>query len=163
MLSEEREAAMPGLINARLEQLGIILPEVAAPAGNYAPAVQSGPMLYISGQLPLLDGRPDAIGLVGKQIDLETAFAAARLCGLNIVAQAKAILGDLDRVVRVVKLTGYVASTPDFVDHPKVMNGASDLMAEVFGDKGVHARAAVGVASLPLGVPVEVEAILEIA
>ncbi|NBC31603.1 MAG: RidA family protein [Alphaproteobacteria bacterium] len=154
---------MPGLIQARLEQYGIILPGVAAPAGNYAPAVRTGPLLFISGQLPLLDGRPDVIGALGREVDPESGFAAARLCGLNIVAQAKAFLGDLDRVERVVKLTGYVASAADFTDQPKVVNGASDLMVEVFGDKGVHARAAVGVAALPLGVPVEVEAILEIS
>lgn len=154
---------MPGLINARLEQLGIILPDIAPPAGNYAPVVKAGPLLFVSGQLPLRDGRVEIVGTLGTDVDLERGFAAARLCGLNIVAQAKAFLGDLDHVARVVKLTGYVASTPDFASHPKVINGASDLMVEVFGDKGVHARAAVGVASLPLGVPVEIEAILEIA
>ena len=154
---------MPSLIDTRLESLGIIVPAAAAPAGNYVPAVLSGRLLFVSGQLPLLEGKPAHLGALGRDVDLDTGIAAARLCGLNIVAQARAALGDLDRVARVVKLNGYVSTSPDFTDQPKVLNGASDLMVEIFGDKGVHARAAVGVAALPLGVPVEVEAILEIS
>ena len=153
---------MPSLIEARLESLGIVVPVAAAPAGNYVPAVLSGRLLFISGQLPFVDGKPSHFGALGRDVSLEAGRAAARICGLNIVAQARAALGDLDRIARVVKLTGFVNSSPDFTDQPKVLNGASDLMVEIFGDKGVHARAAVGVAALPLGVPVEVEAILEI-
>ena len=153
---------MPGLIEARLESLGLVLPPAAAPAGNYVPTVLSGSLLFVSGQLPLRDGKPAHFGALGRDITLDIGSAAARLCGLNIIAQARATLGDLDRVTRIVKLTGYVNSSADFTDQPKVLNGASDLMVEIFGDKGVHARAAVGVAALPLGVPVEVEAIIEI-
>ena len=153
---------MAGTIEARLADLGITVPAAAAPVANYVPTVRSGTMLYVSGQVTLRDGQPQHVGKLGAGIDVEEGAQAARLCALNIIAQAKAALGDLDRVVRVVKLTGFVNSTPDFTDQPKVINGASDFMVEVFGDKGRHARSAVGVASLPLGVSVEVEAILEV-
>ena len=153
---------MAGIIEQRLIDHDIELPEAATPVANYVPAVQSGNMLYISGQLPLWDGQRRHIGKLGADISVEDGQSAARLCGLNIVAQAKAALGDLDRVARVVKLVGFVNSTPDFTDQPPVVNGASDLMVEVFGDKGRHSRSAVGVAALPLGVAVEVEAILEV-
>lgn len=153
---------MAGAIEQRLADLGITLPAAAAAVANYVPAVLSGRMLYISGQLPLRDGQAQSKGKLGADLNIEAGAEAARLCGLNIVAQAKAALGDLDRVVRVVKLSGFVNSTPDFTDQPKVINGASDLMVEIFADKGRHARAAVGVASLPLGVSVEVEAIFEV-
>ena len=153
---------MAGTIEARLAELGITLPAAAAPVANYVPTVRSGSMLYISGQVTLRDGTPQHLGKLGVGIDVEEGAQAARLCALNIVAQAKAALGELDRVVRVVKLVGFVNSAPDFTDQPKVINGASDFMVEVFGDKGKHARSAVGVAALPLGVSVEVEAILEV-
>ena len=153
---------MAGTIEQRLIDHDIELPEAATPVANYVPAVQSGSMLYISGQLPLWNGQRRHIGKLGADTSVDDGQAAARLCALNVVAQAKAALGDLDRVTRVVKLVGFVNSTPDFTDQPAVINGASDLMAEVFGDKGRHARSAVGAATLPLGVSVEVEAILEV-
>ncbi len=154
---------MAGTIEQRLIDLDIELPNAAAPAANYVPTVRSGNMLYVSGQVPVLDGEFRHIGKLGADIPVEEGQTCARLCGLNVIAQARAALGDLDRVARVVKLVGFVNCTPEFGDQPKVVNGASDLMAEVFGDKGKHARSAVGVASLPFGVAVEVEAILEIA
>ena len=153
---------MAGTIEQRLIERDIELPQAAAPVANYVPAVRSGNMLYISGQVTLWNGERRHVGKLGAEISADEGQVAARLCALNIIAQAKAALGDLDRVARVVKLVGFVNSTPDFVDQPKVINGASDLMAEVFGDKGRHARSAVGVASLPLGIAVEVEAILEV-
>lgn len=149
-------------IEQRLGALGITLPQAAAPAANYVPAVQSGSMLYISGQIPMLNGELKYRGKLGADFSVEDGAACARLCGLNIIAQAQAALGDLNRVKRVVKLVGFVNCTPDFTDQPKVVNGASDLMVEVFAEKGRHARSAVGVGSLPLGVAVEVEAILEV-
>jgi enamine deaminase RidA (YjgF/YER057c/UK114 family) len=152
-----------GAIDNRLSELGIELPPANAPAGNYVPFVQTGNLLFISGQIPVVDGRPAFIGTVGAGLSVEDGAAAARTCGLAIMAQAREALGgDLDRVVRCVKLSGFVACTPDFGDQPKVVNGASDLMVEVFGDAGRHARAAVGMTSLPLGVAVEVEAIFEV-
>lgn len=154
---------MPQSIEQRLNALGIELPQAAAPAANYLPAVQSGSMLYISGQIPMINGDLRYVGKLGVEYSVAEGAECARLCALNIIAQAQAALGELDRVKRVVKLTGFVNSAPDFTDQPKVINGASDLMAEVFGDRGQHARSAVGVAALPLGVAVEIEAILEIA
>lgn len=155
---------MAGTIDARLEELGVTLPQAAAPVANYVPAVRSGAMLYISGQLPMADGEIKVKGKLGGGVSVEDGAEAARLCALNIVAQAKAALGgDLDRVVRVVKLVGFVNSAPDFTDQPKVVNGASNTMAEIFGDKGKHARSAVGVGALPLDVAVEVDAILEVS
>ena len=154
---------MAGTIEQRLIDHDIELPEAATPVANYVPAVQSGSMLYISGQVPLWNGQRRHIGKLGADTSVEDGQTAARLCALNVVAQAKAALGDLDRVTRVVKLVGFVNSAPDFTDQPAVINGASDLMVEVFGDSGRHARSAVGVAALPLGVAVEVEAILEIS
>ncbi len=153
---------MANRIKARLEELGIDLPEVAAPAGSYVATVQAGNLLHVSGQLPIRDGQVACTGRLGDGVSVEDGIAAARLCALNIVAQAKAALGDLDRVRRVVKLTGYVASAPDFTGQPTVINGASDLMADVFGAAGRHARAAVGVAALPLGAAVEIEAVLDV-
>ncbi|MEO3434415.1 RidA family protein [Inquilinus sp. CAU 1745] len=155
---------MAGTIDARLKELGVTLPQAAAPAANYVPAVRSGAMLYISGQLPMANGEIKVKGKLGGGVSLEDGAEAARLCALNIVAQAKAALdGDLDRVVRVVKLVGFVNSAPDFTDQPKVVNGASNMMADIFGDKGKHARSAVGVGALPFDVSVEVEAILEVS
>ena len=154
---------MSGKFDARLAELGIELPNPAAPAANYVPFVQVGDLVYISGQISM-----DANGLVkgklGDGYSLDDAYAAARLCGINLISQVRAACdGDLDRLVRVIKLNGFVNATQDFTDHPKVINGASDLMVEVFGDQGRHARAAVGSSSLPLGVAVEVEGIFQIA
>ena len=149
-------------IDARLAELGITLPEAAAPVASYVPVVVSGGMAYVSGQLPFVDGKL-VTGRLGEDVSVEDGQAAARACGLMILAQLKAALIPLDKVERVVKLGGFVNSTPDFTDQPKVVNGASDLMAEVFGDAGKHARAAVGVPSLPLGAAVEVDAIIALA
>jgi enamine deaminase RidA (YjgF/YER057c/UK114 family) len=144
----------------KLKELGITLPTLGAALGSYAPYVLDGKMLYVSGQLPLVDGKPMFVGIVPTTVSPEDAAAAAKQCAINIIAAvSKACGGDLTKVARCVKLTGYVAAAPDFKAHPTVMNGASDLMKAVFGDIGQHARAAVGVASLPLGCPVEVEAI----
>lgn len=150
-------------IQSRLEALGITLPEAPAPAANYVPFVQSGNLVYVSGQI---SSGPDGLimGRLGEGMDAEAGYAAARRCGLSLIAQLRAACGgDLERLVRVVKLGGFVNSTGDFTDQPKVINGCSDLMVEVFGDKGRHARAAVGVPALPLGVAVEIEGIFEIA
>ena len=154
---------MSGHIVSRLQALGIVLPTPAAPAANYVPYVLSRGMLYISGQIPVGPGGLEFVGVLGAELGIEDGRAAARLCAINILAQAQAALGDLDRVERVVKLTGFVNSAPGFGDQPKVVNGASDFIVEVFGEKGRHARSAVGVAGLPFGVGVEVEAILEVA
>ncbi|MEM7507933.1 MAG: RidA family protein [Pseudomonadota bacterium] len=151
-------------IAARLEGLGISLPEPAAALANYVPAVQAdGTLLFISGQLPLVDGAPSVTGHLGGGVAIDDGYVAARQCAINILAQVKTALdGDLERIERCVKLTGFVAGTPDFTDHPKVVNGASDLMVEALGDRGRHTRAAVGVSALPLGAAVEVEAIFEV-
>jgi enamine deaminase RidA (YjgF/YER057c/UK114 family) len=146
----------------RLEQLGVSLPMPAAPVAAYLPCVRTGNLVYVSGQVPLVDGKPSHVGRLGDTVGLEDGVAAARTCAVNVIAALKAELGELARVRRVVKLTGFVASTPEFTDQPKVINGASELFGEVFGDAGRHARAAVGMAALPLGVPVEVEAIVEV-
>jgi enamine deaminase RidA (YjgF/YER057c/UK114 family) len=155
---------MPGKIEARLTELGIALPQAAAPAGAYVPYVVSGNLVFVSGQITLENGEIKYKGRLGETVSVDDGYAAARLCGLNLIAQVRAACaGDLDRVKRVVRLGGFVNSAPDFTDQPKVINGASDLMAEVFGDAGRHARAAVGAPSLPLGVSVEVDGIFEIA
>jgi len=146
----------------RLADLGIELPHPAAPLAAYVPAVRTGNLVFVSGQLPLVDGKPVALGRLGGDVGLEEGQAAAQRCAINVIAALKAELGDLGRVTRVVKLTGFVASEPDFTEQAKVVNGASDLFGEVFGDRGSHARAAVGMAALPLGVPVEVEAFVEV-
>jgi enamine deaminase RidA (YjgF/YER057c/UK114 family) len=150
-------------IEDRLSEIGVVLPQPVAPVANYVPFVRSGNLVHISGQISL-DASGGIKGTVGVDVDLETAQAAARLCGINLLAQMKAACdGDLDRVVRVVKLGGFVQAGPDFIDIPKVVNGCSDLMVEVLGDAGRHARSAVGVYRLPLGFAVEVDAVVEIA
>ncbi len=155
---------MAGRIEARLAELNIALPQAAKPAANYVPYVVSGPLVFVAGQVTLWNGEIRFVGKLGRDFTVEEGQQAARLCGLNLIAQARAACeGDLDRVVRCVKLTGFVNSMSDFTDQPKVMNGASDLMTEVFGESGRHARAAIGVNALPLGVAVEVEGIFEIA
>ena len=147
----------------RLQQLGVDLPAPAAPVAAYVPTVRTGNLVYVSGQVPTVEGKPTHLGHLGADVDLEAGRAAARTCAVNVVAALKAELGELSRVRRIVKVTGFVASTPEFTDAPKVVNAASELFGEVFGDAGRHARAAVGVAALPLGVPVEVDAIVEVA
>jgi enamine deaminase RidA (YjgF/YER057c/UK114 family) len=147
----------------RLQELGVSLPAPAVPVAAYVPCVRTGSLVYVSGQVPVLDGKPSHLGHLGDNVDLEDGRAAARTCAVNLLAALKAELGELSRVRRVVKVTGFVASTPDFTDHPKVINAASELFGDAFGDAGRHARAAIGVAALPLGVPVEVEAIVEVA
>jgi enamine deaminase RidA (YjgF/YER057c/UK114 family) len=153
---------MNGQVDARLAELGLELPDAPAPAANYVPFVQAGDLVFVSGQISqskegLIKGR------LGADMDVAAGAAAARRCGLSILAQVRAACGgDLDRVVRVVKLTGFVNSTGDFTDQPKVINGCSDLMVEVFGDAGRHARAAVSAPALPLGVAVEIEAIVQV-
>ena len=151
---------MAGKIEARLAELGIELPEAAAPAANYVPFTILGNLVMISGQLPFWNGALKGIGKVGRDLDTEEAREIARLCGLNLLAQAKAASGgDLDRVAHVLKLGGFVNCTDDFGNHPEVVNGASDLMVAVFGDAGRHSRFAVGTNALPRGVAVEVEGI----
>ena len=147
----------------RLKSLGLVLPEPAAPVANYVPFVSSGGLIHISGQVSN-DASGGIKGTVGQDLDLEAGQRAARLCGINLIAQMKAAAGgDLGRVKSVVKLGGYVQVGPDFLDIPKVVNGCSDLMVEVFGDVGRHARSAVGVYRLPLGFAVEVDAVVELA
>ncbi len=154
---------MSSQIEERLRELGLSLPAAAAPAANYVPWTRSGDTLYIAGQLPFENGRLEIKGQVGEAVSLEDGKRAARLCALNILAQAKAALeGDLDRVVRCLKLGAFVAAGPSFADHPQVVNGASDLMVAALGDAGKHARFAVGVSSLPLSSAVEIDAIFEV-
>ena len=141
-----------------LNRLGVTLPDAPAPAANYVPYVVAGNIVYVSGQLPLVDGKLSVTGHVGKNVSTEEAASQARLCAINLLAQLKAACGgDLSRVKQVVKLGGFVACTDDFTDQPEVINGASDLMVEVFGDAGRHARFAVGSNTLPRGTCVEVE------
>tara|TARA_B100000378_G_scaffold141404_1_gene114192 strand:+ start:5609 stop:6079 length:471 start_codon:yes stop_codon:yes gene_type:complete len=148
-------------IDKRLYDMGITLPEPAAPVASYVATVEHGGLLHISGQLPFVDGQI-VKGRLGESVTLDDGVNAARACGIMILAQAKAALGSLERVERVVKLGGFVNSTGDFVDQPKVVNGASDLMMAVFGENGRHARSAVGVPVLPLGAAVEVDAIFAV-
>jgi enamine deaminase RidA (YjgF/YER057c/UK114 family) len=147
---------------ARLAELGIALPGAATPLGAYVPAVRSGSHVYTSGQLPLVDGKLPVTGKVGAEVTAEEAKGLARTCALNALAAVKSVTGDLDRIARVVKVVGFVASAPDFTGQPGVLNGASELLGEILGDKGVHARSAVGVAVLPLDAPVEVEIQVEL-
>ncbi|QNM82176.1 RidA family protein [Sphingomonas sabuli] len=149
-------------IDQRLSELGITLPEAAAPVASYVPAVEAGGLLHISGQISFAEDKSLITGRLGDDVDLDGGIAAARRCGIMLLAQMKAALGSLDRVERIVKLGVFVNSTPDFTDQPKVANGASELMQQVFGDAGRHARSAVGVTVLPLGVAVEVDAIVAI-
>lgn len=146
----------------RMAEAGIVLPEVPAPAAAYVPAVRSGAHVYVSGQLPFVDGKLPETGKVGGEVSAEDAKAHARTCGLNALAAVDALVG-LDAVVRVVKIVGFVASAEGFTGQPAVINGVSELMIEVFGEAGRHARSAIGVAELPLGTPVEVEMIVEVA
>ena len=154
---------MAGMVERRLAELGITLPKPAAPIANYVPYVQAGALLIVSGQLCLdADGKLVAKGKLGGGVAVEQGQNAARACGINLIAQIKAAIGDLDKVARVIRLGGFINSDPSFLDGPKVMNGASDLMVAVFGDKGRHARTTVGVAVLPADAAVEVEGLFEI-
>lgn len=147
----------------RLAELGFSLPPVAAPVAAYVPAVVQGNLVYTSGQLPFVDGALPATGKVGGAVPAEDAQSYAATCALNALAAAESVIGSLDRVTQVVKVTGFVASDPAFTGQPGVINGASNLLGEIFGESGIHARSAVGVAVLPLDAPVEVELILAFA
>jgi enamine deaminase RidA (YjgF/YER057c/UK114 family) len=146
----------------RLAELGLTLPPVATPAGSYVPALRTGMLVYTAGQLPLADGKLLATGKVGEAVTAEEAVTLARACALNALAAAAASAGGLSAITRIVKVTGFVASAPGFTGQPQVVNGASDLLTEVFGEAGRHARSAVGVAVLPMDAPVEVELIAEV-
>jgi enamine deaminase RidA (YjgF/YER057c/UK114 family) len=151
-------------IDQRLAELGLALPDPGSPGGNYVPYVIAGDLVFVSGQVCRKDGRIACAGKVGRDVDVATAQKAAQLCALNLVAHVRvACGGDLDRVVRCVRLSGFVNSDPEFKDHPAVINGASDLMIQIFGDRGRHARTALGVAALPSNASVEVEGIFQIA
>ena len=153
-----------GSIVDQLAKLGVELPEPPVPVASYVGFVKHNGLVFVSGQLPMVAGSLSHTGLLGADVSVEEGAAAARNCAINILAQIKvACDGDLERIERCVRLGGFVASTPDFTDHPKVINGASDFMGEALGDKGVHARAAVGVSALPLNVPVEIDAIFAIS
>jgi enamine deaminase RidA (YjgF/YER057c/UK114 family) len=148
-------------IAAKLKQLGIEIPPAPAPAANYVPAVQEGKLIFVAGQVPRgADGTLKFVGKVGKEVSDQEGYQAARLCALNCLAQVQALAGGLDQVKRVVQVRGFVNCPPEFTNQPQVINGASDLLVQIFGDKGKHARAAVGVGSLPSGVAVEVEMIV---
>ena len=153
---------MAGEIEARLKALDLVLPEVPAPVADYVSYLHLNGQLFVAGQLPLKEGRIAVAGKVGAGLDVTQGQDAARLCALNILAQAKAALGDIDSIVQCLRLTGYVNATPDFVDHPKVINGASELIVKILGPKGRHTRAAVGCSSLPLGAAVEIDAIFAV-
>ncbi len=155
---------MSGKIDARLAELGLELPAASAPVANYVPFTRSGNIVVVSGQVSVRNGKAEYVGKLGAGMSIADAQQGAKLCALNILAHLKtACDGDLDKVKRVLRVGGFVNCTPDFTDMPQVVNGASDLMVAVFGDAGKHARAAVGVSSLPLGVAVEVEAMVELA
>ncbi|MBY6537232.1 RidA family protein [Rhodococcus sp. BP-349] len=149
-------------VTEKLAELGLTLPPVVPPVASYVPAVRSGDHVFTSGQLPMVDGALTATGKVGAEVSAEDATAAARVCALNALAAVDALVG-IDSVVRIVKVVGFVASAPGFTGQPGVINGASNLLGELFGDAGIHARSAVGVAELPLGAAVEVEMIVEVA
>ncbi|KAB2351043.1 RidA family protein [Actinomadura rudentiformis] len=147
----------------RLRELGLEVPEVVAPLASYMPTARTGSLVYTAGQLPMVKGELPVTGKVGAEVTAEQAFELARICALNAIAAIKAEVGDLAKVKRIVKVVGFVASAPDFYGQPQVLNGASDLLGEVFGDAGRHARSAVGVGVLPRNAPVEVEVIAEVA
>ena len=149
-------------IEQRIIDLGFLLPETSKPLAAYIPAVQSGNLVFTSGQLPMIAGNLAETGKVGGSVSPERAKELATVCALNALAAVKTVIGDLDKIKRIVKVVGFVSSTPDFSGQPAVVNGASEFLGEVFGDKGIHARSAVGVAVLPLDAPVEIELIVEV-
>lgn len=153
---------MAGTVEAKLAELGLALPDVVPPIASYQPAVRSGVYVYTSGQLPMVGGKLAVTGKVGAEVTPDEAKELAKTCALNALAAVKSVVGDLDRIARVVKVVGFVASATDFTGQPAVINGASELLGAVLGDKGVHARSAVGVAVLPLDAPVEVEVQVEL-
>lgn len=153
---------MGNAIENRLAELGVTLPPVAAPAANYLPHMRTGKLVFTAGQLPLDNGRLIATGLLGRDVDVDAGRTAARQCAINILAQIKDAVGDLEAIEKIVKITVFVASTPDFTEQHLVGNGASDFLVEVLGDRGRHARSAVGMASLPLNASVEIEAVVEV-
>ena len=151
------------MLESRLAEMNLVLPELGAAAGSFVGCKKSGNLLFISGQLPLKNGRPTLVGRLGEDVTVERGYEAAQQCALNVLAQIKAAIdGRWDRVAQVVRLGGFVRCTPDFADAPRVVNGASDLFVSLFGAAGAHARAAVGVSSLPMNVAVEIEAVVEI-
>jgi enamine deaminase RidA (YjgF/YER057c/UK114 family) len=154
---------MSQTVEGRLAALGVTLPEPAAPAANYVPFVKTGNQLFVSGQLPMGANGLEFSGKLGDAVSVEDGKAAAKLCAINLLAQAKAATGDLEKVVRLVKIVGFVNSTAEFTDQPQVINGASDFLVEAMGDKGRHARSAVSAGALPFGAAVEIEAIFEVA
>lgn len=155
---------MSGSVELRLKELGIVLPQPPKPVASYVGFVRQGNLLFVSGQLPFVDGKVAQTGLLGRDVSLDDGAAAARICAINLLAQASAACGgDLGKVSQCIRLGGFVACTADFVDHPKVVNGASDLMAAVLGEAGRHARTSIGVPSLPMNASVEVDAIFAIA
>jgi enamine deaminase RidA (YjgF/YER057c/UK114 family) len=162
-LKESKRREMEMSVEKKLKDMGILLPEASKPVANYVPAVKAGNLLFVSGHGPYNDGKTVLSGKLGKELSIEEGYKTARNVALNCLASTKATLGDLDKVKRVVKLLGMVNCTEDFKDQPKVINGASDLLVEIFGDKGKHARSAVGMQSLPNNIPVEIEMILEVA
>lgn len=149
-------------IETRIAELGHTLPAVAAPLAAYVPAVRTGNLVFTSGQLPTVDGKLVATGKVGADVDVDTAKAAAQQCALNALAAVQQVIGDLDKVVRIVKVVGFIAVDPSFTNHSAVMNGASEFLGACFGDAAKHARSSVGMASLPLDAPVEVELVVEV-
>lgn len=153
---------MPNDINGRIRELGIDIPELPKPKYSYVPGVPVGNLIYVSGQTPTKEGKLSYRGKLGQDVDLETGYKAARLAAINCIAEMKIVLGDLNRVKRLVQLSGYVASAEGFTRQPAVVNGASELMLEIWGEKGKHARKAIGVNELPDGAPVEIELIAEI-
>jgi len=153
---------MAGEIEARLKALDIVLPDAKPALGSYVPFLHLNGLLFVSGQLPLVEGKVAVAGQLGEDVDLSEGQEAARLCALNILAQAKSALGDLDGLVQLLRLNGFVNAAPGFDDHPKVINGASDLLVEILGGKGIHTRIAVGCASLPLNAAVEIDAMFAV-
>ncbi|MFD8981094.1 RidA family protein [Streptomyces sp. NPDC059564] len=153
---------MSGVVEARIAELGLTLPEVVPPLAAYQPAVRSGAYVYTAGQLPMVKGKLPLTGKVGAEVSAEQAKQLAATCALNALAAVKSVVGDLDKIARIVKVVGFIASAPDFTAQPGVLNGASELLGEILGDKGIHARSAVGVAVLPLDAPVEVEIQVEL-
>ncbi|HBJ73278.1 MAG TPA: LysR family transcriptional regulator [Actinobacteria bacterium] len=149
-------------VESRLAEIGLSVPEIATPVAAYVPAVRTGNLVFTSGQLPMLNGEIPMTGKVGAEVTPDEAAELAKICALNAIAAVKGLIGDLDKVVRVVKVTGFVASAPGFTSQPVVVNGASAVLGQAFGDAGIHARSSLGVASLPLDAPVEVELIVEV-